>query len=194
MVMLDLIKSLDREILLAVNHSGNEFLDKLMVLVSHRVTWIPFYVLLAVLIFKNYRNQLIYVLIASAVLILLSDQFSVLIKNTVQRYRPCYHAELSSMLNLPDGCGGLYGFPSSHAANTAALAVFMILFYRKKRKLIGTMMIVYCLLVSYSRIYLGRHYVTDVLTGWMVGAACGLLVFFALQKTINYVSQKRRLE
>ncbi len=192
--MLDLIKSIDREILLAVNHSGNDFLDKVMVLISHRFTWIPFYLLLAILIFKNYRQQLIYVLIAAAVLILLSDQFSVLIKNAVQRYRPCYHGEIAPLLNLPDGCGGLYGFPSSHAANTAALAVFLILFYQKNRKLICIMMITYCLLVGYSRIYLGRHYVSDILSGWILGAACGLLVFFAYQKIINHVSQKSKLE
>lgn len=192
--MLDLIKSIDREILLAVNHSGNDFLDKVMVLISHRFTWIPFYLLLSVLIFKNYRHQLIYVLIAAAFLIFLSDQLSVFIKNAVQRYRPCYHGEISPLLNQPDGCGGLYGFPSSHAANTAALALFLILFFKSNRKLMSAMMITYCLVVGYSRIYLGRHYVTDVVAGWIVGAACGLLVFFAYQKIINHVNKKSKLE
>lgn len=192
--MLDLIKSFDREILLAINHSGNEFLDKVMVLISHRFTWIPFYLLLAFLIFKNYKRLFLQALIAAALLIALSDQSSVFLKNTVERYRPCHHAELSLMLNLPDGCGGLYGFPSSHAANTAALAVFLILFFKNNRKIMSTMLITYCLLVGFSRIYLGRHYVTDILSGWMVGAACGLLIYFAFQKTIRYVSQNNQLE
>lgn len=187
--MIDLIKTIDREILLLVNHSGNPFLDNVMVMISHRLTWIPFYLLLAFLIFKNHRQYFIYVLLAAAALILLSDQSSVFLKNAMQRYRPCHHAELSAMLNLPDGCGGLYGFPSSHAANTAALSVFLILLFKKNRKWTGVVMLTYCLLVGYSRIYLGRHYVTDILSGWLVGAACGLLIFFAFQKMINHVSE-----
>ncbi len=58
----------------------------------------------------------------------------------------------------------------------------------------SAMMITYCLVVGYSRIYLGRHYVTDVVAGWIVGAACGLLVFFAYQKIINHVNKKSKLE
>ncbi|MBL7928635.1 MAG: phosphatase PAP2 family protein [Bacteroidia bacterium] len=192
--MLDLIKSIDLEILLAINHSGNEFIDKVMVLISNRFTWIPFYLLLAILLFKTCRQHFVYVLIAAAVLILLSDQTSVLLKNAVGRYRPCHHVPIASMLKLPDGCGGLYGFPSSHAANTAALAFFLIPLFKNNRKLMSALMISYCLLVGYSRIYLGRHYVTDIISGWVVGAACGLLVFFAFQKIIHHVSQNSKLE
>jgi undecaprenyl-diphosphatase len=188
--ILEIIKTIDREILLAVNHSGHACLDEVMVLISQRLTWIPLYLLLAVMMFKAGRKNFIYGLLAVAVLILLSDQTSVLIKNSVERYRPCHHAELKSKLNLPDGCGGLYGFPSSHAANTAAISVFLFLFFRQNRKIIGWVMTGYCLLVGFSRVYLGRHYVTDILSGWLLGAAIGLLLFFAFQKIISYGSQK----
>jgi undecaprenyl-diphosphatase len=190
--MTDLIKSIDREVLLAVNHSGNAWLDKLMIMASDRFTWIPFYLLLAFLVFYKHRRQFIYILIAAAVLILLSDQASVFFKNAVQRYRPCHNIELTSLLHLPDGCGGLYGFPSSHAVNTGALSVFLILFFVKYRRTMFIVMSVYCLLVGYSRIYLGRHYVTDILSGWILGALTGLLIYFAFQKIFPYVSKKIR--
>jgi undecaprenyl-diphosphatase len=188
--IIEIVKSIDREILLAVNHSGNAFLDKVMLLISSRFTWIPFYILLAVFIYLKHKKILFSVILAVAVLIFMSDRSSVIIKNTAERYRPCHHVYLSPQLHLPDGCGGLYGFPSSHAANSSALAVFLILIFKSNRKALSFAFIAYCLLVGYSRIYLGRHYFTDVLAGWMLGASCAIVIYLLFQKIIKHVPTK----
>jgi undecaprenyl-diphosphatase len=79
-------------------------------------------------------------------------------------------------------CGGLYGFVSSHAANTFALSFFLIQILGKKIKYLTIGMIVWASVVSYTRIYLGVHYPLDVLCGAVVGA----LVGFGIGKLFNW--------
>lgn len=74
-------------------------------------------------------------------------------------------------------CGGTYGFISSHAANTFALAMFLFLFFRKKINYFGIFIFLWALFVSYSRIYNGVHYPADVAVGAIVGMGIGIAVF-----------------
>ena len=83
------------------------------------------------------------------------------------RYRPCKNAELTATLHNPVGCGGWYGFASSHATNTFAVAIFVSLLLKKRAAWIG--LLCWAALVSYSRIYLGKHYPADVVGGAMLG-------------------------
>ena len=83
---------------------------------------------------------------------------------------------------MVDGCGGQYGFVSSHAANHFAVAAFMIRVLREVRWAAAAL-IVWALLVSYSRIYLGVHYPGDVLVGGLYGLTIGL-IFFAIFRRI----------
>jgi undecaprenyl-diphosphatase len=72
--------------------------------------------------------------------------------------------------------GGKYGFISSHAANAAGLATFTALIFRNK--LFTSMMIVFALLTGYSRIYLGLHFLSDVVVGTLVGILSGYAVYW----------------
>ena len=122
-------------------------------------------------------------LLSVGVLILLSDQLSVLIKDTVMRYRPCHNLLLQSKIILLNNyCGGLYGFVSSHAANSSALAAFLILLPVKKIKGIALIMITYCILIAYSRMYHGAHYPSDIAGGWIVGLTLSLTIYFFYKK------------
>lgn len=100
-----------------------------------------------------------------------------IIKPLVARPRPCHEPALS-WLRLIDGCGGKYGFPSSHAANFFGQAVVIGAFYKFTKYYLFPI----AALVSIGRVYLGLHYASDIAGGAIYGAAIGLLVIYAAKR------------
>jgi undecaprenyl-diphosphatase len=99
-----------------------------------------------------------------------SDQVSSSgIKPLFERARPFDVIEGARKLSGAHG----YAFPSSHAANTFAAAVFLALRFRRWWPVLAIPV-----LVSYSRVYVGVHYPSDVAAGALLGAAVG--AFFVL--------------
>lgn len=134
---------------------------------------------------------MILILLAVIILIVLSDQASVILfKETFKRLRPCHNPQIADLVHLVNGCGGKYGFVSSHAANTFALASFMGLVLKKHIPFILIGLLCWAIVVSYSRVYVGVHYVSDVFVGALLGMLIGLLVFFGLKK----INQKFNLQ
>jgi undecaprenyl-diphosphatase len=87
---------------------------------------------------------------------------------------------ISSLLHLIDGYkGGKYGFPSCHAANSFGLAFFLVLYF--KSRILSIFIMVWAVLVSYSRIYMGVHYPSDIVVGMLVGFAVSTLIYFTLR-------------
>lgn len=98
----------------------------------------------------------------------LTDFFGGQLKWVFERVRPC-RALTEAVKIEPSGCGGLFSFPSNHAANTAALAAFLHVLYPKSGWITWPIVAV----VGFSRVFIGAHYVTDVLGGWMLGGVIG---------------------
>lgn len=98
----------------------------------------------------------------------LTDFFGGQLKWVFERVRPC-RALTEAVKIEPSGCGGLFSFPSNHAANTAALAAFLHVLYPKSGWITWPIVAV----VGFSRVFIGAHYVTDVLGGWMLGGMIG---------------------
>ena len=90
------------------------------------------------------------------------------LKWVFERVRPC-RAMSEAVKIEPSGCGGLFSFPSNHAANTATLAAFLQVLYPKSGWITWPIVAV----VGFSRVFIGAHYVTDVLGGWMLGGVIG---------------------
>lgn len=104
------------------------------------------------------------------VILLLSDQLSSsVIKPWINRTRPCF---VLGDVRLLIEQSGSPSFPSSHAANMAAMATLFAVKYRR----LTVLFVAVALLVSYSRIYVGVHYPSDLLGGWVVGMACAATV------------------
>jgi undecaprenyl-diphosphatase len=176
------LEHLDRSLLLQINGHHSPTGDFVFYWASSRAVSIPFYILFIVATFRQFNMSFLKLAVAVGLLILFSDQLSVFIKDHVMRYRPCYNKDLAGMIRAIDGCGGMYGFVSSHAANCMALSVFLIGIARNRSRAGTVILVAWTLLVSYSRIYLGRHYPADVAAGWLLGFGLAVLILYFYRK------------
>lgn len=178
----------DKALFLFLNGLHHPWVDPVMIFFSAKFTWLPLYVVLLFFIIRQHRWESLRILLFVAVLISLSDQLSVqAFKLVFQRLRPCHEAELQPLIHLASGrCGGSFGFVSSHAANSFALATFILLLFRKQWKPITVASLSWAGLVSYSRIYLGVHYPGDIIGGAILGVVCGLAVWKLYLLSKNY--------
>ena len=114
-----------------------------------------------------------------------------IIRPLVARMRPCNPDNpISGMVHiLHDYRAGKYGFPSCHAANTFAVAVFYCL-YRRKRW-ITALMLAWAVVVCYSRICLGVHYPGDLLCGAAIGSLMAWGSYTLMKKALKTNFMKR---
>ncbi|MCK4746223.1 MAG: phosphatase PAP2 family protein [Bacteroidales bacterium] len=186
---MDWLLQLDTQLFLAINGNHNETWDGIMWWISGKTTWWPFYLLLLGYLAWRKGWQLVPVILFIVIVITLADQTSVhLFKNVIQRLRPSHDPALEDMVHLVNNKrGGLYGFISSHAANSAGVAVLTALWVRKKW--FTALMVCWALLIGFSRIYLGVHYPWDVIAGLLWGAGCGWVVFLLFRWTLKKMPQ-----
>jgi undecaprenyl-diphosphatase len=153
-----------------------------MTIISYPPTWIPLYIAILIFLVIKYKRRMIVLVIVIALLITASDQLSDVIKNSVKRPRPCYEKTLEGKVHTVNGrCGGMYGFVSSHASNSFAVALLSLLMFR--RRWFSISIVAWALAVGYSRIYLGVHYPGDVLFGSLFGALTGWAAFLLFDFT-----------
>lgn len=186
--MLQQLRELDRELFVYFNSMHSPFWDTFMTYMSSRVFWVPMYVLILAYLMYYFRKRSILqigaMVIAVAAADLISSRF---FKPFFARLRPCHDESLSEVVNMVSGCGGRFGFISSHAANTFAFAAALCLILDKRYRLFKVLLLIWASIVSYSRIYLGVHYPGDVLGGALLGILLGIvMVFFYRQATERF--------
>jgi undecaprenyl-diphosphatase len=196
--MIEWLESIDRGIVLAVNGMHTPFLDEIMWLVSGRLTWIPLYIYLIFIALQNIGTKktavfLVFVILAVA----FSDLISVhLFKNVFLRYRPSHNLLIMDQLHYYQEApgefyrGGEYGFISSHAANFFAIVTCVLLIFGGIKPKLKFALIAIGIFICVSRIYLGVHYLSDLMVGALVGSLVAFLLFHAgFKKYINLISQ-----
>lgn len=169
----------DQQLLLKLNGSDSLFWDGFMMTVTRTGTWIPLaLVLFYVLIKNNNMRNVLFIVLMIALSITLADQFaSTFCKPYFKRFRPSNDPLLMGQVDLVNNYrGGLYGFISSHAANTFAVFVYVSLLIRNR--MLTVTLFLWAALCSYSRIYLGVHYPGDILAGALTGISVGALLAY----------------
>ena len=187
------MSAIDTQLFLWLNGLHADWLDTVMVAITAMWPWIPIYILLLFMVFKQYGKRGWWILLAVGLVILCSDQLSAHVcKPLFHRLRPCYNPDLEGLVHLPKGlAGGKYGFVSSHAANTFAVATFLTAVLRKSYRHVGWWLFGWALVSSYSRIYIGVPYPGDILAGAALGILIGL-IFWKLTNLFfeNYLNRR----
>jgi undecaprenyl-diphosphatase len=192
-----MIEQLDRDLFLFLNSINSPWWDKFMVVVSAVLTWVPLYVFVLVLLAIKYKRITLIIIPVVILAITASDQLSVhAFKEVFLRLRPCHEPALEGLVHtVNDKCGGMYGFVSSHAANSFTFAVLSLGLVRGKWYTI--FILFWATIVAYSRVYLGVHYPGDIIGGAMLGVVIGyafLRLFQLMDKKMVYNSNFFRPE
>ncbi|PHR34271.1 MAG: phosphatase PAP2 family protein [Fluviicola sp.] len=183
--MIEYLESIDIALVQLVNGWNTPFLDELMWIISGKITWIPLYAFLILLAIRQsgWKAGSLFLLCAVLSVILADFVSTQCLKEVIQRYRPSHNLAIQDHLHYYQigwgdfYKGGTYGFVSSHAANFFAIAIFSISFLIDYKKWLNPLLIFIAVLVSFSRIYLGVHYFSDVFVGGLVGTLIAYLVY-----------------
>jgi len=185
----------ERPLFFALNGSDSQLLDDFFYLYTYKWTWVIFYLcfLLSFIRRHNWREP-VFMLLAVALLVLVCDQTSShIFKPLFHRLRPTNHPDFKDIVDVfrygdYEYRGSGYGFISGHATNSMGFAVFSALVFRNK--FFSVSILLFALLMGYSRIYLGRHFISDVVVGWAVGAALGYGIYKLYQFGCNKLGEK----
>ena len=105
-----------------------------------------------------------------------------LIKPFIARIRPCNDFSLANEIINRVPCGSGYSFPSAHATNHFAIAVFLICLFYPKWKPILPLGLFWAFLISFAQIYVGVHYPIDTIFGALLGTSIGFFTFYIYTK------------
>lgn len=170
------IIQLDKDLLVYLNGLGSETFDPFWLFITKQLHLTPLFLFIFYLVYKKVGGKnLLLIIVSMAVMITFTDQFTNLVKNTVQRLRPCNDEELKNIIRLVE-VRGSYSYFSGHAANSMASTVFVFMILKKYYKY-AISLFLFPLIFAYSRIYLGLHFPGDILSGYLFGAITGLTFY-----------------
>ncbi|MBS3945634.1 MAG: phosphatase PAP2 family protein [Melioribacter sp.] len=186
--MLDVLYQIDLSIFYFINHNlSTSFLDKFFVFITEVKHWyIAYIILFFIIIFKGGRIGKISA-IGMILLVVASDQLSsTFLKDLFQRIRPC---NALPDVNILAGCTSSFSFPSSHAVNNFAAAVYFGKIFPKVKWILYSV----ATLMAISRPYVGVHYPSDVIGGAIIGALLGYLFALIVIRINNYFDNRNKM-
>ena len=194
--MIEEILKLDSKLFLFLNNLGTPKFDTFWISLSMIEANILMYLFLIFLLFYTQKTRpkflyIFYLFSVIALMITITDQGANIFKDSFQRLRPCYDESIKDSLRLvKENCGGKYGFFSAHASNSFSLAIFFGLLFKNRMRYIIIITMIYALLISYSRIYLGVHFPIDIIVGSSFGICVGIIMYsFVYLKFLKFFNK-----
>lgn len=176
---------LDQQATLSLNGSTSLFMDNLMITVTDTFSWTLPIIVLVYILFKNNRlKEAVTILLTIGVMILVADRIcSGYVKPTVARWRPTQDPQIMYLVDVVNNYrGGRFGFFSGHACNTFCMATFLALLFHSTKMTVT--LYFWAATTTFTRLYLGVHYLGDV----TVGLICGIIIgigFFLIYARIR---------
>lgn len=173
--MIESIQQFDVELFLKINRGlSNGFFDWLMPLMRNRFFWSPLYLFIVVFCVVQYKKQGYYIIGMVLFTFAMGDLVaSRLVKPFVSRVRPCNDLSLANHIIHRVPCGSGLSFPSAHATNHFAIAVFLIFIFYSRWKPILPIGLFWAAIISFAQVYVGVHYPIDVTVGALLGTTIG---------------------
>ena len=175
--MIDSILHFDQEIFFFINNTmGNSFFDWIMPILRNKYIWIPLYIAIIAFAISRYKLKGFYLILFLSATVGFADFTSAkILKPAFERVRPCNDETIKDRVNARVGCGSGKSFPSTHATDHFAIAVFLIVIFRRMWKPITATALIWAGLISFAQVYVGVHYPVDVTVGALYGSLAGFL-------------------
>ncbi|MFD1630811.1 phosphatase PAP2 family protein [Pseudopedobacter beijingensis] len=193
--MIDQIIHFDQEIFFFVNKSlANGFFDWLMPILRNKYVWIPLYIFIIAFCTWKYRIKGLYIILFLSACVGFADFTSAkVLKPTFDRLRPCNDEWVKPQMIARVTCGSGKSFPSTHATDHFAIAVFLIGIFYRRWKPIMTIGIIWAASISFAQVYVGVHYPIDITVGALYGSLIGYIFARLFMKYIGFQEQKSNL-
>lgn len=175
--MIESILNIDQEIFFFINHTiGNSFFDWLMPILRNKYTWIPLYIAIISFSIWKYKLKGLYLILFLSATVGFADFTSAkILKPTFERIRPCNDIEIKDRVHARVICGAGKSFPSTHATDHFAIAIFLIGVFGRLWKPIVAIAIIWAALISLAQVYVGVHYPIDITIGALYGSLIGFI-------------------
>ena len=180
------LNEFDHGATLAINGSESLFWDNVMSIITNTFAWSLLAIVLLIIIFRNNTLKRGFtILVVMALMMAFADLIcSGLVKPTVARWRPTQDPQLMYLIDVVNNNrGGKYGFFSGHACNSFSMAMFLSWLFRYGKLTI--VLFLWSSITTFTRLYLGVHYLGDIVVGLLCGCLIGSLFYFILYRLLK---------
>ena len=187
--MIEKLIQFDKNLFLFLN-KGNSFLDEFFIVITNNKTMALVTIPIVIFLAYNYqKNKIKYVLGCVFLTFILTDFIHYYgFKEVFQRLRPCWDPEVSEICRLLEYKGGYYGFVSGHASSTVGIVTMIFYSITNLKIWQKDLLVIWSVLICYSRIYVGKHFPLDIIFGALLGFCIAFIVYklFFPSKRINH--------